>query len=600
MPARDGEFYKLTKTDIQDNLETALEEKLDTTSEPGDLVTKQLESEAEVLVENQEAALERIYYASYLEDATDRELEKVVDLIGLSRLEATSATGTVKLMRDTPPGTTYTIPQGTTVQTQGESPIQFSLTEQTALPYIDGWETGDLSKWVGDTGSFNVASTTEMTNDYALEVPATDNVQISVSNGSYGVGTTFDYDLRPNSGAVTEIRFGYQDDSNYHRAIVDSATDELKLETVEDGSSVGTRTETVTIPTGATSHVEIEWSLYGDNALKLYDSETKDTLIGSVFLDQPVLWPEGNVAIRSGDATATALVDELSGTAVTANVEAQGDGLDTNIGPHQIKVVASSVSGVEDVTNEVATGDSTYQDTNMVAFKTGADRESDEELRDRAFENTSIGGAATRNAIETEIARVEGFQSMTVYQNKTEDVKDGLPPHSFEVVVYGGSDEDIAEVLFYTESIDSQDVGGIHGSSASYDITSDVSGDVETMSWSRPGIVDVDITLDLIVDDTFIGKEEIQTKIVEHIGGTDIDGSFVPGIDVGEDIYIAVLKQKIVDPEETGVWEVDSISFSNNTIDTLGNGAEVISIADSNVAEANARDGSITVNTTLK
>jgi hypothetical protein len=253
----------------------------------------------------------------------------------------------------------------------------------------------------------------------------------------------------------------------------------------------------------------------------------------------------------------------------------------------------------------VATGDSKNKNTDFEPFVTGEEKERDEELRDRAFENSSIGGAATATSIATKIQKVDGVQSVKLFKNKTEGEKNGLPSHSFEAVVYGGSDEDVANAIFDSSSIDSEDYGGANGTETTYTINTDVLAETETVHWSRPYKIDLDITLDLIVDETYIGDEDIQSLITKYVGGTDLDGSFVPGTTAGEDIYVAVLERQIVNPDETGVWEVDAITIdsdddgTDDTVETTS-GADVFQIADSEIAQANARDGSIDITTTQK
>lgn len=605
MPAENGEFRKLTEEEIATRMESNLEDTLDTTSEPGDLVTAQIQAESRTLAQNQEEALERVYYAGYLEDAQGKELEKVVDIIGLSRKGATPSTGTVKFQRDTPPTTDYTIPEGATVQTNGQNPFEFVTTQQHQLPYIDGWESGDLSNWVGDTGDFAVLSDSSMTGNNLLEVPDINGSQIQEDGGSYQIGTTFDVDFIPSTGSITDFLFGYQDSSNYHAARIDTSAGELKLLTVEGGSVSNSKTVVESITTGVRSHAEIEWSIYGDNALKVFETEQKDTLVASVFLDQAPLWSDGNVGIRSKDATATTKVDEFTATEVTVNVRSLDEGRDTNLGADSIQVIATDIAGVESVTNEVATGDPDFQNTDLSPFTPGENREEDEELRQRAFDNSNIGGAATLNAVGTKVKQVDGFQSLTHYQNKEDGTVDGMPPHSFEFVIYGGTDKAVAEALFDSSSIDSQDVGGVHGTAASYDVYSDVSEEYETMNWSRPNVLDLDIDLTLIVDDTYVGDQEIKNAVVRYIGGTNYDGEFVSGLDVSEDLYVSILRNRVVDPEETGVWEVDSVTVDKtggggDDTTTTANGADVLEVAKSEIAETDATDGSITITTNTK
>jgi len=610
MPTENGEFIQLTEDEIYDRLETNLEDILGVTAEPGDIITAQLQAEAKTLAELQEESLQRVYYATYLQDATGQELDKIVDLIGLTRHPATSSTGTARFSRATPPASDYTIPRGAEIQTEGNDPIEFSTTEQAGLFFIDGFESNNLDNWEGDKNSFTISNKDGIVIDgnHSLEKPAVDNVLITTLE-TYNIGTTFDLDIYPQTNTSTSFQVAHQDASNYIEVDIDCSANNLRAREVVDGSTTQSNVTSVTIPTGQVSHVEIEWQLYGDLVFRLYETDSKNTEIGSVFLDDNKEWNSGAFGVKSSGSSSNSFIDNISTTATTVNIEAVDTGLDTNIAPNQIRTIKSSLAGIENVINHVATGDDKYQNTDFKPFVTGENREDDKDLRSRAFENTSIGGAATSTAIGTKIDQIDGVQSVKLFKNKTEGEKNGLPAHSFEAIVYGGEPKDIAEAIFYSSSIDSTDYGGAHGVEKSYEIDSDVLAKTETINWSRPTKLDLDLDLTLIVDDTYVGDTEIKSIIANYIGGTDTDGSFVPGIIAGEDVYEAVLKQQIVNPENTGVWEVDSLIIDSDgdgnhdgtdDTETLSNNAEVLQVDDSEVAQVNARDGSITITTTNK
>jgi hypothetical protein len=598
MPIENGEYQKLTKEEIQARLETELLEQLDTTAELGDLVTQQLAAEAETLANNQEQALERVHNAAYLEDATGRELEKVVDIIGLQRQPAVGATTVARFSRESPPAATYTIPSGTVVQTGGSDTIEYEATQLGALRYISGFENGTLGDWGGDVSSFSVSNS-------ALQIPATTDVSITTDYTDYKVGTTFSLSLTPGTGATAGFRFGLQDQSNYFECEISETAQDLHLRLVEGGSQTAISTNnSATIPTNEV-HVELTWGLHGSSSVALYESEQRDVELCSTQLDADGGWTRGAFSVSSLNGDATSLVDDVTTRAVLLNVQAVGSGPETNIGPTAIQDFKGGVTGVESVSNPVAAGNPELENTNREAFVTGEKEEEDEELRERAFNSTAIGGAATVNALDTALRQVEGVESLTLNRNREGSMVDGMPAKSFEPVVYGGSDEDVAKAIFNTASIDSNDVGGINGTAASYTVTSAVTQDTEVINWSRPTRLDLTIDLNLVVDDTYVGENEIRSIIVDHIGGTGLDGTFTNGLDVGEDIYMAVLGRKIVDPETTGVWEVDSTSVDKDgdgtdDITTTTSGAEILAVNDNEVTIANARDGSITVTTTQK
>jgi uncharacterized phage protein gp47/JayE len=606
MPLVDGEYEKLTEEEIFRRLESALEEELGATANAGSLVTKQLEAEARTLAENQEEALKRVHQAAYLADATGDELDKVVDVIGLTRIDATSATGVVRLSRENPPTSTYTIPRGSNVQTGGTDPIEFVVRDKDKLAYISGWESDGFNGWNQDTSSFSILTTSEMSGEKALEVPATAGVNITTDDTTFGIGTTFTQDVKPAAGSITNFRFALQDQSNYLECELRESSQDLKLRVVEDGTEATlSENNSATIPADTKSHLEIEWGRYKETKAVLYESKSRDTELSSVSLDESKEWEEGAYSISSDDSTATCLVDEISTRSVLVNIQAVNSGSQTNVGPSSITVMPSGITGVEEVSNPIQTGNPNLRDADFSTLILGKDEESDEDLRERGFNSTSIGGSATVNALDAELKRVEGVDALTLKRNREENSVNGLPPHSFEAIVYGGTDKAVAEAIFNTASIDSHDVGGINGTEASYKITSDVTKADETISWSRPLTLDLNITLDLIVDENFIGEAEVSSIVANYVGGDDVDGSFVNGLSVGEDVYQAVLSRRIVNPDETGVWEVDSMTIDSDgdgTDDTTAaaSGAEVLAVADNEVAVTDARDGSITVNTTLK
>lgn len=606
MPVKDGEYQKLTKEEIQERLESNLEAELDTTAQPGDLVTQQLSAEAATLAQNQEEALKRVHQAAYLADATGKELDKVVDIIGLTRNEATSATGTVRLYRETPPTSTYTIPRGATVQTSGSETIEFNLTQSSALRYIEGFENNNLDNWNGDISSFSILNTQEMSGNYALEIPATNGVEITTKDENFRVGTTFTADVRPKSGSVKAFRFGKQNDSNYFECVISENAQDFKIRLVKDGTEVAlSDNSSATIPAGSTSYLEIRWGLYKPCKAVLYDTSSRNNVVSSVSLDEQPEWESGSFSIASLEGAATTLVDEITTRSVHLNIEADNEGVQTNVGPNTIKTIGTSLAGVESVNNPVATGSPKVLNNKFSPMVLGEETETDKQLRDRAFNSTSIGGSATVNALDSELRSIDGVKALTLKRNREGTSVDGLPPHSFEAIIYGGSDQEVGETIFKTASIDSNDVGGIHGVGSSYTINSSVTNDDEVINFSRPKELNLDIDLTLIVDENFVGEKETQSLIANYIGGTDKDGEFINGLDVGEDVYESVLKRKIVDPEETGVWEVDTLSIDKDgdgtdDTETTVSGAEVLAVSDNEVALTNARDGSIEITTTTK
>jgi uncharacterized phage protein gp47/JayE len=75
--------------------------------------------------------------SSQIDHASGTALELLTALIGVRRDPSSPATGIVKFSRDSAAGTDYTIPSGTTVQTDDEHPVRFTTDESAVLKQGD-------------------------------------------------------------------------------------------------------------------------------------------------------------------------------------------------------------------------------------------------------------------------------------------------------------------------------------------------------------------------------------------------------------------------------------------------------------------------------
>ena len=139
------------------------------------------------------------------------------------------------------------------------------------------------------------------------------------------------------------------------------------------------------------------------------------------------------------------------------------------------------------------------------------------------------------DAIAGEILQnVDSVYSATGYENDTDETNAlGLPPHSIEIVVYGGLDQDIAEAIFRRKAGGIQTYGNktiqvIGKSGQSFDIR-----------FSRPTTVPVFVMIEnLRTNSSFPtnGKELIKAALVQHIGG-----DATSGLNIGEDVLFMAL-----------------------------------------------------------
>lgn len=149
---------------------------------------------------------------------------------------------------------------------------------------------------------------------------------------------------------------------------------------------------------------------------------------------------------------------------------------------------------------------------NLLDATLGEDLMSDENLRQlREFE-LGVQGSTPINALRAEIAQIAGVFAVTVFVNNTslEDA-DGLPPHSVEVMVRGGDDQNIWDQLLASVA------AGI-GTYGNQDGTADDALGVEhPVSFSRPVEVPIYVDITLIKDAVLYpadGDAQVKSAIV--------------------------------------------------------------------------------------
>jgi hypothetical protein len=191
---------------------------------------------------------------------------------------------------------------------------------------------------------------------------------------------------------------------------------------------------------------------------------------------------------------------------------------------------------------------------------------------------------------------------VSLYENKTDTdntPSGGLPPYSFEAVVYGGDSLDIAESIYENKAVTATDYGGARGTEVTETVVSDVNEQQWDISFTRPTEVPISVTVDIIVDETYAGNTVLRDSVVSYIGGINSDGEETLGLGVGDNVRIDELRDRVVD-EENGVvgldYSVDGTPLSTTPTKTTIDGLEVIQIGANEVAQADATDGSIVIN----
>ena len=212
---------------------------------------------------------------------------------------------------------------------------------------------------------------------------------------------------------------------------------------------------------------------------------------------------------------------ESSGT-VTLPVQAVDTGSDYNASAGTVTEIVNPLDGVASCSNSAAVDG-------------GRGRETDEEFRDRYYQSVDYAGGVNADAISGELLQnVEAIYSVICYENDTDETNDlGLPPHSIEVVAYGGLDEEVAAAIYRRKAAGIQTYGGKTIAVLS------ASGQSIDINFSRPTTVPVYLKITNLQTNSnfpYNGNDLIKEALINYIGG-DTWG----GLTIGQDVlYMAI------------------------------------------------------------
>lgn len=169
--------------------------------------------------------------------------------------------------------------------------------------------------------------------------------------------------------------------------------------------------------------------------------------------------------------------------------------------------------------------------TNRDDAEPGTDQMTDEDLRETRERELAGPGTGTANAILADIERLsDDISAVRVFINNTDDTDaDGMPPHSVEVLVQGGEDQDIFDQLLNSVA------AGIatHGTETGTAV--DTQGNSHTIKFSRPEEVPIYVDITLIKDpDEYEGDDAVKAAIAAldedaNAVGRDAVASYIAG-----------------------------------------------------------------------
>ncbi len=181
----------------------------------------------------------------------------------------------------------------------------------------------------------------------------------------------------------------------------------------------------------------------------------------------------------------------------------------------------------------------------------GRDVESNADFRVRREELLRITGSATLEAIRARVREVEDVLQAFVFENVT-NVTDinGLPPKSFEVVVSGGDDDDIAETIFLAKPVGIETYGSVTRP------VLDSMGFSHDINFSRPTEVPIYIDLTVSVNSALFpldGTDQIKAALV----------AFGDALQIGDDVFALQFKcvpLSVAGVEDVTIFKIDTVT----------------------------------------
>lgn len=165
--------------------------------------------------------------------------------------------------------------------------------------------------------------------------------------------------------------------------------------------------------------------------------------------------------------------------------------------------------------------------TNPSSAVPGRNIDTDADLRLRREAALAITGSSTTDAIRADVLAVENVTSVQVFENYTDATDaNGLPPHSFEVVLFddaGADDDAVAQAIWDSKA------GGIRPYGAVSGTALDANGDPHTVPFSRASEIAIWVEYDVTPRDGYVGDAAFELAVVAAL-----NASMGTGDDVGE------------------------------------------------------------------
>jgi len=233
--------------------------------------------------------------------------------------------------------------------------------------------------------------------------------------------------------------------------------------------------------------------------------------VGDIVTNSSNIYVCTTAGTSAGAGGPTTTADGIADNTVVWNFVGDGTGnilatfSASETGPFQC--VAGAID-TEDSKGAIETPVSGWEDArNLVDGDVGRNLETDAELRLRRESLLASTGNATLDALIAKVGEVDNVTQSIAFENTTDatDV-DGLPPHSFECIVQGGTDQDIIDAIWDTKAAGIETYGSTSGTAT------DSIGNTHTVKFSRPTTKPIHFIVDVTTDTDYPTNGDDQIK----------------------------------------------------------------------------------------
>lgn len=181
---------------------------------------------------------------------------------------------------------------------------------------------------------------------------------------------------------------------------------------------------------------------------------------------------------------------------------------------------AASFGAIQEINNPISGWDYI---SNLAAATTGRTQETDTAYRIRAAANTVSTDGGTLAAVKAKLLENTAITAVYARENRTAATDgNGLPEHSQEYTVIGGTDSAVAQIIYDAKSTGANTYGNTSAS-----VTNDY-GDSETIYFSRVSEIDIHFDATVTTDSNYPsdGDDQIKAALVAY-GATLSNGDDV-------------------------------------------------------------------------